>query len=137
MHLYFTWTHPKHQRTRTLIKHKSNRFFIRIWSLLLHFTRQQGKRYDITYESFIHIEWILIPRGEVHIKTEAMRKWHQIYIPKSQNCLTQLPLTAETSGSLQWKFRRAYTNSCTTSAISDLNHSNQNSCFQNAIRRLI
>jgi len=50
--------------------------------LLLHFRRQKGKRYDILYESFIHNKWILIPRGKVYIKTEAMRKWQQIHAQK-------------------------------------------------------
>lgn len=80
--LLFTWTHPKHQSTGALIKHEGEKIFLRIWSLLLYFRGQQGRRYDIAHESFIHTEWIWIPRGEVYIKTEAIRKWHQIHTQK-------------------------------------------------------
>lgn len=104
----FTWTHPKHQSIGALIKHKGEKIFIRIWSLLLHIRGQQGKKYDIAYESFIYAEWIWIPRGEVYVETEAIKKQQQIQTQKQKTpYLLQFPMTAKMSVSLQWKFRRA------------------------------
>lgn len=137
----FTWTHPKHQSTGDLIKHEGEKIFIRIWSLLLPFRGQQGKRYDIAYESFIHTEWIWIPRGEVYIETEAIRKWHQLQTQKqdtvpdaaSHDRKKCLKVCSENSEELV----KTPVSQVPLSVSSPLSPSNQSYCFPHAIRRLI
>lgn len=139
MYFYFTWTHPKHQHTRVLIKHEGKRFFIRNWSLLLRFRRQEGKKSMILYMNVLYIaNGYKFPEGnfisKLRLRGNGIR-----YMPRSQNCLMHLPwlhkclkVCSENSEEQYELMHHRH-----HQWASDLNHSNKNNSFQNAVRRLI
>jgi len=86
----FTSTHPKHQRTRALIKHEGERFFIRTWSL--HSVSEDSKEKG----RILHMKVLYILNGSLFpaVKfTSKLRLWGNgiRQMPKSRNCPMQLP----------------------------------------------